>query len=888
MADRNTADLGDLLSSGGGSTSEKSERFSKIVKEQRKAISEAGLYVDDVSRRIKEHPKHFMFEGTERVSSASFRGHKRFMKRAAKRFIKRNHAYQDYQYLQQPDRVPMNFPDNETAEFHLSRCKELYLQREVAEGHRKTARKHLGITEAVEVFITSRLGATAMTFEGVDSPTLLMYDYDRKVYTFDQNFVARWLTVLTGAARQNDLKTFIVTLQGMGNKLAIYNPIPRWKIAVGNGIYNTITKRLEEYSPRQVVINRIETNYNPTATQPQFVSGITFEKMISDLANGKPDRIELVMQMCKAIITGYSVTPAIFVAIGAGGDGKSVFMSLLSQVIGSQNTGSLNFTDMNEESKVVEVAQKRLVVGMDNNHNAAIKNTALLKSAASREVTAFNRKFLPAISLRFTGTIVQLCNNLPRFGESGSAIRRRIVTILCENSHYERGDENTNLQENIKNRHWHEYILRFILSEDFSPYFTDFNDCDRSVLNSALDVEDPIGSFYDDLATGGFFDSKPAVLPRSLLYAAYQDWFANTYPGSVPVAARTFSSRSDGILREFGYSSGTDIDPIRITTLSNDYNLSFENLMGSFATGDKVQDVLKSSATTRVVALDPALKVSKKKSTTRKGHRSPRKCDALVFFSMWDEVVSDIEYNPRAYEDIAQEFGLDFVITDEKIAETVVYSPYDLEEDDDSLDTYLDSSYSYYMDENNVANLDSEPVTPISRDEASSTGDKLLEAVATQQANHSKTVRRLDLKSIDDTSINFATASALTIEDAGDVEILEALDDVLPRLEDQRVARRFFGINPDIIGALKRKDAGSLTTIKRWVDACDDVVKDNEGLRLYHSASLNKVSKQLLTYANSTKRTDLYQMVESYDEISTDLRAESMSEIIEELLNEVK
>lgn len=863
----------------------KEARNKELRDDVKRAIKEAQEDKARFVKTLKEQPEIFSVNQHLRVDPVQFRANKHFMKKAVRRFIKRDSARIQKMYLEEPDRMPLNFSSNASAQTHLERTKKLYLDRQATEEgkNKPDNRRFVKMEEAIEIFIESRLGATAMKFEGFDTPTLMMYDYDKKVYVFDQNFMSRWLTVLYGSAPANQLKTFIMTLQGMSHHLAIYEPLPRWKIAVGNGIFNTVTRQLEPYTPREVVLNRIETNYNANAIQPKLVSGMTFEKLVSDLANDKRERIELIMQMCKSIVTGYTTAPAIFVAIGSGGDGKSLFMSLLSNVIGAQNTGSMNFSDMDDDSKVVEVAQKRLVVGMDNNHNTRIKNTALLKSAASREVTSFFRKFLPSVSLKFTGTIVQLCNTLPNFGESGSAIRRRIITILCENSHYENGDEKFGLQENIKNKHWHEYVLKTILDEDTNPYFTDYNDCDKAVLNNALDAEDSIGSFYEELASQNVFNEDVQVLPRSLLYSAFKDWMARNYPSAHVHTAKSFSTKSNDFLREYGFVT-SDAKPMRLSTLSTDYDLDFEMLFGYLVEGNEAKKTLEASSPTRVTVRDGSAKVRKAKA--RQGGRNPRKCDAITYFNMWDNIVSDIEHNPEAYRDLMEEFKMQWDFIDESRPATTD-NEYGVNfVDDETLDLYFEASYEMYLDDHNIEDMYGDKKASAHFVSDVSFGERMLQTVAEQTKNYQKNVKKEAPVSHDPLEVDYKRDQNSVIQEAPDSEVFANIDELVERMNDEVIAQKVMNLSIDLTGAVMRKDEGYVEEIRHWISICKDFAQKNPSYKISYASIIDRLYNQLITYTGKIKDIPNYELLQDTQDEGTDSKEITLDSVIDQLIED--
>lgn len=832
---------------------------------------------EDRDRRIAvldqwaEHQEEFSWRDDARIDPDVFRSSPRFMSQAVARFIRRSSLEPELAYATQPERRPYNFASNEVAEDHLRRCKIIHLQKMEQKNKGKNVPEHLSLPDAIDVFIASRLGSTVMTFEGYDAQTLLMYDYDKKLYTYSQNQVARWLTVLTGSASRTNIFTFVQTLEGMGDKLAIFNPPPRWKIPVGNGLYNTLTRKLEPHSPIHVVTNRVQTDYKPRPTEPSFTDGMTFEKLVYDLADGQPDRVELIMQMCKTIITGYAATPAIFVMMGSGGDGKSVFMSLLSNIVGASNTGAMNFSDMDDESKVVEVAQKRLVVGMDNNKDVTVKNTALLKSAASREVLSLFRKYLTSVSLRFTGSVVQLCNNLPRFTETGSSIRRRIVMLLCENSHYESGDEKSSLQENIKNKHWLEYILWYILNESTNPYYTDFNDYDRGVVNNSLDEEDTIGSFYADLASTTDALNHD-VLPRKFLYAAYLDWMQANYPGSRVKTSRNFASASDSILRAYGFEPSQDRNPTRMSTLEKTTGISFSTVFGYMADGQNVRELTEASSrdVTRIMQRTGAVK-----NTNRNGRRFPKVCSAIQYFAVWDEIISDIEHHPLAYKDVFESEGIDYSPEDVFDGEdAVIVDPADVSTfADDALGEKFHADYLSYMSDHKIAVREGEDGT-----RAEDTG-RLAERVA-RSVQESQTAFQAKLAPGEEQLLpemfDPATATATEFDEASDAELLDRMEQVTERAgSDKQIAARVMGMRLDLTAALNARDSERVDQIMDWLDRCAEVAQAN-GMDIGYASLVDRLSASVVSVAQSNGSTTLATKLSAVADDDVDVRVEEV------------
>src|SRR5699024_4970539 len=233
-----------------------------------------------------------------------------------------------------------------------------------------------------------------------------------------------------------------------------------FKIAAGNGLYNCLKNELEENDPRYTVNEIIGTASRPDTFDQAtpMCEKCPFEKLYAECCHHEPDRIQLLKQICKAVVTGHSVAPAMFIIMGRGGDGKSTFFQMLVNVIGENNTGFVNFSEIKKEDKMAQTVGKKLVLGMDNNANEYIKDTALLKSMSAHEYITHSRKYEKALSVRFSGTFVQLCNEMPRFAETGDSIARRVVCLHALNSHYREGSEDRTINVLIEQESFKEHV----------------------------------------------------------------------------------------------------------------------------------------------------------------------------------------------------------------------------------------------------------------------------------------------------------------------------------------------------------------------------------------------------------------------------------------------
>lgn len=422
--------------------------------------------------------------------------------------------------------------------------------------------------------------------------TLAVYNPNMHIYTLDADTILNdALVTLYGSSSNQLLSSLTLTLLGKRSHFRFkYRPLPAFKQAVGNGIYNSLTHQLEPFTPKYTVMTKISTDYDPNARQPYF-KDFSFQQMINQLADGNPDRVRLLKQICKSIITGQNQSAALFIILGKGGDGKSTFFQMLENVIGTQNTAHINFSDMGKDDKMVESVGKKMVVGLDNDSNIYVRKTAKLKSMASHESITYSRKYLSAISVPFTATIVQLCNDMPRFAETGTSMRRRIVVFKAEHSYTLTNTENSNVDKYIKDPAFLKYVLKTILDDEQFPYYANYNDIDRQVTNDILDEEDVIGQFIDDMDQIHLFDGVNQMIPMTYLYAAYLDWTAANQQSSRPFSARAFNAKITDLMADRGYFRYPN--PVRLKAIINQQKFlpsSFDEISGGKHLSETISD----------------------------------------------------------------------------------------------------------------------------------------------------------------------------------------------------------------------------------------------------------------------------------------------------------
>lgn len=558
-------------------------------------------------------------------------------------------------YINEPDRLPCEYRSNADAAAALTNAANAFKAEQALLTQTNIDRVKLGIEEAVNILLESGIALTRN--DESRSQTLYVYDYDRRLYTTDMHLIDTWLAAIVQVVTPTLSQSFIKTLSVMPNCFAKWCPLPSWLIPVGNGLYDCLNRELLPDSVCWTVLRRVKSNYVHGIKEPKLLSGMSFERLVNDLANNEPDRALAIKQLCKTIIIGHAPKPACFLIIGRGGDGKSLFMQLMSYIVGQANVGVMSIKDLNRDDVIHANADASLVVGFDNDARAVFSDTSMFKSLVLHEPITVSRKYLSAATLTFQGTLVQLCNAMPRVLETGSSIRRRLVAINAENSHYEKSDELTDLSTEITDSQWHDYILTTLLDETATPFYTDYNDFDASTLNESLDADDLVTQFINTLYENAIITDATQYVPLSLMYAAYCDWMKTTNPNSGKLGSRAFLMQFRRRMSLAGFDSASASQQLMLKTAvtSLEHVVNFEMLKP--LQGSAVADLSEQDSTTTqlLVRAGP----DRRDTLNLSSARHSEVCTAVDYFGVQQDAATSFELASDLYRDLLDGRAID-------------------------------------------------------------------------------------------------------------------------------------------------------------------------------------------------------------------------------------
>jgi putative DNA primase/helicase len=192
-----------------------------------------------------------------------------------------------------------------------------------------------------------------------------------------------------------------------------------------NGVLEVKTHQLLPHSPDYGFTWQLPRSYSAIAA-----SWGSIEAFLNTLSSNNNQLKDIAIAFCNAVLTGRSDLQKFLYMFGSGANGKGAFMSLLSMLVGKENTHSTTMSDLNDNRfEPSNLRGKRLVIMTDEDKRTG--GLSVFKSAIGGDPIRYELKGKNATNFIFKGMCV-VASNSPTFtGQSGYALKRRKLDFPC-------------------------------------------------------------------------------------------------------------------------------------------------------------------------------------------------------------------------------------------------------------------------------------------------------------------------------------------------------------------------------------------------------------------------------------------------------------------------
>lgn len=212
-----------------------------------------------------------------------------------------------------------------------------------------------------------------------------------------------------------------------------------------NGALDMTTFELVPHSPHHHLRSGRPAVWDHSAKSP------VFEKFLHDIFRDDKDRDEKMqfvlewMGLCLVPDTSYE---KFVVCVGEGGNGKSVLLKLMAELLGHENVYSAPIQRLGNRRALAELDGKLLLTSSEINEST-VMDDGILKQIVSGDTVEAERKYEHPFTYTPVARIMLATNHLPKLRDVTHAFFRRLV-MLRFNRNFTADEMDMNLTAKLK------------------------------------------------------------------------------------------------------------------------------------------------------------------------------------------------------------------------------------------------------------------------------------------------------------------------------------------------------------------------------------------------------------------------------------------------------
>ena len=189
-----------------------------------------------------------------------------------------------------------------------------------------------------------------------------------------------------------------------------------------NGMYDLQTEEYKEHTPTIFTLNQMNCVYNPEATC------VYVDRLLDNVSCKNASIRTLLEEMLGYILIGDCRFQKSFILLGEGANGKSVFLDMIVNWLGSENCSSLALEDLSDRFRPSQLVGKMVNIGDDSGADL-LKNTAIFKKLVTGDPITLEFKHGQPFSYCNRAKMIFSANNLPPSSDKSNGFMRRMTII---------------------------------------------------------------------------------------------------------------------------------------------------------------------------------------------------------------------------------------------------------------------------------------------------------------------------------------------------------------------------------------------------------------------------------------------------------------------------
>ena len=309
-----------------------------------------------------------------------------------------------------------------------------------------------------------------LTGETEDTSIIYSYNFSEGIYTGQEAYINRAIAKLEyrfDPRKYTQVHKFLKTQLPYMKKLENKN-----LIAVNNGVFNKVNKKLEPFNPNYFITSKLATNYNTSAINNYLVIRDNYfdvDKWFLSIANGDEELVKVLWEIVNEATNPNHTREKMAILYGEGNNGKGTFQTMLINLIGIENISTLTPHEFSGEFKLEMLQGKVCNIG-DDISNKYLDDMSNLMSIVTGDPVAVNRKGKSVITARFKLFNLFSANKLPKVRNKSQGTYRRLLIVPFNADFNGQVQDRRIKDEYLKNSTILEYILYTALHLDFEKF----------------------------------------------------------------------------------------------------------------------------------------------------------------------------------------------------------------------------------------------------------------------------------------------------------------------------------------------------------------------------------------------------------------------------------
>lgn len=216
-------------------------------------------------------------------------------------------------------------------------------------------------------------------------------------------------------------------------------------LCLQNGTLNLTSFELERHSPTHRLRTRLNIAWQPEVLVPKW------QAYLDGVFQPDPDKAEKIALLQEWL--GYLLVPdasmhKMLWLVGSGANGKSVFLSIVTALVGSQNISNAMLDSFHLSYVRAELDGKLANIAGEMTADAMI-NDGFIKAIVAADVIEAARKYKPSFSFKPFVRLMAATNHLPKTNDVSNGFSRRTI-ILPFNRQFSTSEQNPNLVKELE------------------------------------------------------------------------------------------------------------------------------------------------------------------------------------------------------------------------------------------------------------------------------------------------------------------------------------------------------------------------------------------------------------------------------------------------------